>query len=347
MNIGGWRGASSGGRDGCAADGLGGGGSLISALPIGYTARRESFVGSKVLSGLDGNVAAKVAGGQSSLRRRTLGMVAVAGVSYAAWCGTMYFYQDKLLFPADMAPPPLPLGYHGLSTVEMKLGLAGGGSVVAWFLPAPKATPSSPAPVVAYFHGNAEIIDYQHEIVEGYHRLGCSILLPEYRGYGRAGGKPSEGAIVADAACFYDELVKRPDVDASRIVFHGRSLGGGPAAQLAARRTPRALILESAFSSVAAMASKYGCPSFLAKNPFHTDHVLESLDVPVLIFHGTNDDIIPVSHGRRLRDLARHGTYVEYGCRHNDFPGGGNEEAYWNEIAAFLRRSGVIEAAIP
>jgi uncharacterized protein len=290
---------------------------------------------------------ARTARDKTSPRRRLVRIAAVLVLFYAAWCVAMYIYQDQLLFPADMAAPPLPLGYQGKTTIEMNLDLPSGGSVVAWFLPAPGVTPDSPGPVVVFFHGNAEIIDHQHDMVEGYHRLGCSILLPEYRGYGRAGGKPGEEAIVADAVHFYDELIKLPEADKSRIVFHGRSLGGGPAAQLAARRTPRALILESTFSSVAAMAAKYGCPSFLAKSPFRTDRVLESLDVPVLIFHGSDDDIIPVSHGRRLRDLARRGTYIEYGCRHNDFPGADNEEAYWNEIAAFLRRSAVIEALAP
>ena len=282
-----------------------------------------------------------------SPRRRLLRIAVVVAIFYAAWCTAMYFYQDQLLFPANMAPPPLPLGYQGKTTIEFKLDLPTGGSVLAWFLPAPGVSPDSPAPVVVFFHGNAEIIDHQHEMVEGYHRLGCSILLPEYRGYGRAAGKPSEDAIVADSVYFYDELLKRPEVDGNRTAIHGRSLGGGPAAQLAARRTPRALILESTFSSVADMAALYYCPSFLARNPFHTDRVLQSLDVPVLIFHGTEDDLIPVAHGRRLRDLARRGKYVEYNCRHNDFPGDGSAAAYWNEIDAFLRRSGVIEASAP
>jgi fermentation-respiration switch protein FrsA (DUF1100 family) len=91
------------------------------------------------------------------------------------------------------------------------------------------------------------------------------------------------------------------------------------------------------------MAHKYGAPSFLAKHPFRTDRVLEKLDVPVLIFHGTRDSIIPVSHGRNLSEIALSRTYVEYDCGHNDFPGRDNEDAYWSEIADFLKRTRIIE----
>lgn len=274
------------------------------------------------------------------LRRRWwFRLVAYPPAFYLIWCTILYFCQDWLLFPADVAPEPLPQLYSA-KTVELTRDLDGGGQSVAWFITAPSSA-RTPAPCVVFFHGNAEIIDYQDKSIEGYLRLGCAVLLPEYRGYGRSDGSPSEKGIVEDAVYFYDEMLKHHDLDTSRIIFHGRSLGGGPAAQLAARRKPKVLVLESTFTSAAAMAHKYFAPMFLARNPFRTDRVLESLDVPVLIFHGSHDGIIPVSHGRELRDLARDATYVEYNCGHNDFPGG-NEDNYWATIERFLEQHGVI-----
>ncbi len=259
----------------------------------------------------------------------------------AAWWTTLYFYQDKLLFATDLAPRPLPRLYD-VSTELISIDTPEGKSV-AFFIPVLQRGEAEQSPAVIFFHGNAEIIDFQDDIVESYRAMGCSVLLPEYRGYGRSEGTPGEANIVADAEAFHKMLVSRPDVDPDRIVFHGRSLGGGPAAQLAALHKPKVLILQSTFESVAAMASKYGAPSFLARHPFRTDLVLAELDIPVLIAHGTHDDIIPVEHGRALKGYARNPTYIEYDCRHNDFPGDGNDEDYWQRIESFLREHGVLE----
>ena len=269
--------------------------------------------------------------------------VAYILVAYAAWCIGLYFFQGKLIFPAYAAPeapadPRLP----GDRATRIEFEIETGGSVEAWFSPTLAASPDNPAPAVIFCHGNAEIIDQHAAMVAGYRKLGCSVLLPEYRGYGRCAGTPSEKGIVADVIRFHDLLAEREDVDASRIIIHGRSLGGGVAAQLAARRTPAVLILESTFTSVAIMAHRYLVPTFIARHPFRTDHVIPELDVPILIFHGTRDRIIPVKHGRQLRDLTPGARYIEYDCGHNDFPGPGNEREYWDEIRTFLVDADII-----
>lgn len=278
-------------------------------------------------------------------RRIARRILIFAAVFYVAWCGTLYVKQDDLLFPTDSAADPLPLLYSA-RTVELSRDIGNGQHVVAWFVPGPGVTAESPGPLAVFFHGNAELIDHQHTTIESYLRLGCSVLLPEFRGYGRSGGSPSEAGIVEDAVYFYDEATKRPDVDGQRVVIHGRSLGGGPASQLAARRKPAALILESTFLSAAAMAAEYYAPSFLVKNPFRTDRALAELDAPVLIFHGTTDNIIPVEHGRKLHAIAAGSEYIEYDCQHNDFPGDDYED-YVARIRQFLIAHKVVTAKQP
>lgn len=280
-------------------------------------------------------------GERGALRRRWwFRLMVYALMGYVAWCATLYLMQDWLLFPAEMAATPRPRpAYPDTEILYLRQGTED--ECVAWFVPAGEAVAGHPAPVVVFFHGNAETIDYQDLIVDGYTQRGLSVLLPEYRGYGHARGRPSQAAIVSDAVSFIEMIMRREDVDSTRLVLHGRSLGGAVAVQVATRTEPAALILESTLRSVAEMAYGYGVPQFLVKNPFRTDRVLPTLDVPVLVMHGEHDRIIPVSHGRDLAASARHGTLWVADADHNDFPGEPNLLEYWRRIDAFLVESGI------
>jgi pimeloyl-ACP methyl ester carboxylesterase len=100
--------------------------------------------------------------------------------------------------------------------------------------------------------------------------------------------------------------------------------------------TPAALIVESTFTSVASFSARMLVPSVLVKSPFRTDRVLPKFEFPVLIMHGTQDDIIPVEHGRALAALRPDSEYIEMAGRHNDFPL--DWDAYWNHVDTFLER---------
>lgn len=286
----------------------------------------------------------KPAGLRARAKRSLIATVWIVGGTYAVWCAALYLLQDSMLFPRSMARAPLAgPGYPG--TVEYRVDLASGSAVDAWFIPSDNASGQRPGPVVIFFHGNAELIDFQDDLVGAYQRLGVSVLLPEYRGYGRCGGRPSQHAIGSDMQQFYAMLLERADIDPARIVFHGRSLGGAVAADLATVHPPAAMILQSTFQSVSKMAHRYAAPSVLIKNSYRTDRVIEQADYPVLILHGTHDGIIPVSHGRALRDRVPESllTYHEFAAGHNDFPGPGNHKSYWNEIRRFLTTHGIID----
>lgn len=262
---------------------------------------------------------------------------------YLIWCTTLFLLQDRIAFPASLAPAARKeVPYSG--AVELTLEIATDAKAVGWFIPAPGCDADHPAPTVVYFHGNAEIIDYQEVIVAGYRNLGCSVFLPEYRGYGRSGGRPSRDGIREDGIRFYDLLAQRDDVDASRIVLHGRSLGGAVAADVATHRMPTALILQSTFTSAEDLAYRMLVPGFLVRYRYQTERIVSNLNIPTLIFHGTRDLVIPVGHGRRLREFARQGTYIEYDCGHRDLPDSDKTPTYWREIESFLSRCEVIEA---
>lgn len=259
-------------------------------------------------------------------------------IAWCAWLAVLFLLQDRMLFPISwiQAPDPNP----DLNGGELlRLPLKSGGEVEAWYFPAPG---NRPRPLCIYFHGNGELIDDNRHIVTGYHRLGISVLMPEYRGYGRSAGKPSQKAILADAARFHNLITRRPEVDPARLIYHGRSLGGGVAAALTLEHPPAALVFDCTFFSVQSMAAKYGAPGFLVRNPFRTDKALAGLTLPIIIFHGTNDHIIPARHSRDLARIARHAELYEYPCGHNDFPGIDNYYDHWNKIQRFLKAAKIL-----
>ena len=196
--------------------------------------------------------------------------------------------------------------------------------------------PKQKSGVVIFAHGNGESIDNWIEGLARYRKQGYHVALIEYRGYGRSTGSPSQVRITEDFVKAYDMLLARPDVDHEKIIFHGRSLGGGVVCSLAQHRVPSAMILESTFTSVDAMAdSIFPFASLLVKDSFRSKDTLSKLPkLPLLVLHGTEDQVVPVSHAHALSDAVPNSKLVLYTAGHNDFPP--NRAQYWAEIETFL-----------
>lgn len=257
---------------------------------------------------------------------RFLGLIVLI---YGGWLLVALAVQRRIVFPRNMTFPASrpgagfpPLERHWLSTKQ--------GEVESWFVPGRGRSTEDPGAAVVFAHGNAELIDSQLELARRYHDLGVSLLLVEYRGYSRSAGTPSQQNIVHDFDQAVGWLMRQPAVDPSRIVYHGRSLGTGVVCSLAERRPPAALILQAPFRSVRGFVVRYAVPPPLVLDPFDNERVLKNFDGPVLIFHGTEDTIIPVEHGRKLARVARRPRLVELPAGHNDFPIDG--EAHWDAI---------------
>ncbi len=191
-------------------------------------------------------------------------------------------------------------------------------------------------PLVVFAHGNAEIIDIWPPLLEPYLRMGVSVLIVEYRGYGQADGAPSQRAITADFAAALDEVIQRPEVDPNRLIYHGRSIGGGVACRLARQRKPAAIILQSTFTDTGAVAMRYGYLPWLMRDRFNNAAVLRRYDGPVLLLHGNRDGIITFGHSEKLHQLAPHSRLIEFdNVGHNDLPIESDE--FWQTIGSFLR----------
>lgn len=266
----------------------------------------------------------------------TLVVLGLFGLTYGVACAL----QERLIFPRDYARGRTQATPRGVESVWITAD--DGSRVEAWLVPGAGVGPGAPGPLALFFHGNGELIDTNLDTAALYTQWGVSVLLAEYRGYGRSQGDPSQAAIVADMARFYDLMAARPEVDPARIIFHGRSLGGGVAAALAAERPPAALILESTFTSLAALARSRGLLESLCRHPFRTDRVLPGLGKPVLILHGADDELIPPAHARQLHAITPGSQFVELPGHHNDFPG--DPAAYAAAVRGFLKTSGCLPA---
>ncbi|HYE02229.1 MAG TPA: alpha/beta hydrolase [Phycisphaerales bacterium] len=274
-------------------------------------------------------------------------------VLYAGWCAVLRFKQTELIYPRHLAGPALPEKALPTGVERVWIETEERGEPVrveAWLFPpkvapAPDAqtgVPAPSAPLVVYFHGNSELIDHNELAVEAYRARGFAALLVEYRGYGRSGGSPSQARIVEDSVRFIDLVSARPEIDPARLVYHGRSLGSGFAAQVTVRRPPRALVLESPFTSVAAFAARFGVPGFLVGSPLRTDRALAGMKdrPPTLILASRDDEIVPFSHGQRLHRLLPGSVFHEMSGSHvaaiADVPG------VWDVIDRFLRSAGAL-----
>lgn len=258
---------------------------------------------------------------------------------YLAAAVALFLLQRRIMYPSYLcqAPEPGGKGVEGLVRIWRPIDEAGD-RVEAWLLPGAGADAASPGPLVVFCHGNAELIDDWPDELEPYRQRGFTVLLPEYRGYGRSGGAPGQAAITEDLAWFLGQALARPEVDPDRVVYHGRSLGGGAACALAALRPPRALVLESTFTSMAPMAARFLMPGFLVRDRWDNLAVLRGLACPVLVFHGTRDSTVPFSHAEALRQAASRARLVERDSGHNDLP---RDSIYWNAIDRLLAEAGL------
>jgi hypothetical protein len=192
-----------------------------------------------------------------------------------------------------------------------------------------------------WFHGNAGNISHRLENLRLLHdELGVGVFLFDYRGYGRSNGTPSEQGTYRDAEAALAYVLSRPEVDAERIVYFGRSLGAGVAVELATRRPPFALILESPVPSIAELARRH-YPFLpiggLLRTKYDSLSKIADVRAPLLVLHGDRDDVVPFESGRKLFEAAGEPKrfYTIRGAGHNDtYVVGGRE--YFRALREFV-----------
>lgn len=154
---------------------------------------------------------------------------------------------------------------------------------------------------VLFSHGNAEDLRYIHSRLAHFNRLGLSALAYDYPGYGRTPGKPTEASVYAAAETAFRHLTDDCGFAESNIVVVGYSIGSGPSCYLAERHDVGGLLLYAPFKSAVRVVTQVRILPF---DPFPNLARIPRTRCPVLVFHGTADQVVPFRHGRAVAKAA-------------------------------------------
>ncbi len=232
-------------------------------------------------------------------RRKRLRKIAIALFALYVMIGSaLYFFQEKLMF----LPSTLAQDYKyqfDYPFEELFLKIEDEATINALHFKA-----ENPKGVILYFHGNAGDLSRWGKITEFFVEKRYDVLVMDYRTYGKSIGKLSEDAIYKDAQYCYDYLLER--YSENEITLYGRSLGTGIASYLASKNNAKRLILETPYYSILDIA-KHRFPMFpvkqLLKYRFPTFQYLPKVKCPITIIHGTEDNVVPFSSGKKLSEL--------------------------------------------
>jgi uncharacterized protein len=181
---------------------------------------------------------------------------------------------------------------------------------------------ASGAPVVVYFHGNAESAAQNLDLASDLAGRGTGVFLAEYRGYGGMPGRPTEGGLYRDGVAAV-RAVESSGIPTERLVLAGRSLGSGVAVELARRGFGRALVLISPYTSVVDLGRRLLGPlaPLVVADRFDSLAKLPGLKIPAVILHGTRDEVVPFAMGEALARAGPRARLVALrGRGHNDIP---------------------------
>lgn len=228
---------------------------------------------------------------------RSFGIVAVAAV--AGLFGFAQYVRRSSMFLPDRYPTgnwdtsALPM-----QPVEHRIRTRDGISLHGWLFRAN----DTGAPMMIWCHGNAGNITERAATAAKLAQHGVSVLLFDWRGYGKSEGKPTERGLLLDALAVYDYA---KTLGARSIVPYGESLGGPFAAYMAKHRTASCVVIENSFPSLRELGNTLYAPlpiGWTAPFALTTARWLNEAGVPVLVMHGKADDVIPFSLGMSLYD---------------------------------------------
>lgn len=261
--------------------------------------------------------------------RRTFVMMAFF---YLAFLALLVVFENELVYlpgsSANWTPP------QGFLAEDITLSTSEGTSIHAWWIPCDGGEGA-----LQFCHGQMGNLSSRGFLMKRLLRLKMPILIFDYPGFGKSEGDPCEQGCYEAADAAYEWLIEEKKIPANRIVLMGKSLGGGPATDLASRRANHALVLVMSFTStpdVAQHLMPYVPAHWLMRNRFNNLDKIGKAQGAVFITHGCTDRKIPSAHSSKLYDAApnpkklllREGVGHDLGCLSDDF---------LDDLADFLR----------
>jgi pimeloyl-ACP methyl ester carboxylesterase len=245
--------------------------------------------------------------------------------------------QEQILFPGQYTQgtnAAIVSPRHDTELVSLKTSL---GNTVVVLLGKAVNRDLSPRedanirPTIIFFYGNAMCLADTIYFSDEWRRIGANVLLVEYPGYGMSSGKPGEKPFYAAADAAYDFLMQRTDINKSKVIPVGLSIGTGVAVDLASRRPAAGMALFAPFTSmddVAHHTLPFLPTSLILRHHFRSIDKIGNLAIPILIAHGRQDSTVPAEMSARLARQAAKAkiTRLLFNAGHNDlFIEGGDE----------------------
>ncbi|HET7295987.1 MAG TPA: alpha/beta hydrolase [Gemmatimonadales bacterium] len=290
-----------------------------------------------------------------------LRLAAGLALGYALLVVLAWRFQERMAFPAPRADVPDPARVGVANAERVELTARDGTKLVGWYLNPEKVgggrgrlgevqgarsnlpQPPPTSPGLLWFYGNGENVAAIWPVVRAFQPPGMAVLVVDYPGYGGSGGRTTEAGLYAAADAAYDALAARREVDPKRIAVYGRSLGSAVATYTAAHHSTVAVVLESPFTSAAAMARHLYAFVPLAILTLRLDNIanIRRITCPILVFHGDADRLVPTAMGLAVAAAAQGPAEVVliHGAGHNEtYAIGGHE--YRDKLWAFLEKAG-------
>jgi len=190
-----------------------------------------------------------------------------------------------------------------------------------------------------FSHGNAEdlglILGYFLDMAD---LLNCNFFLYEYTGYGISTGTAEEACVYSDIMAAYNYMRDVLKIDWTRIIAYGRSLGTAPSVFLATQTPIRGIVLQSPMLSIYRVPFhfRFTMPGDILCN---IDRI-RNVECPVLVMHGTKDELVPCWHGHKLYEICKErglycDEYIVDGADHNSFEIFAGD-AFYDRLGKFL-----------